>query len=648
MNERDPPIRGSPPRVLLERVIVVCDRYELAWRTGQQPTVADYLPDVSEPDRTAFLRELIALDLRLRRERGEGPTQQEYCGAFPERSELIESVFQSLSAETRPDETGPTLPSNRSGPDAITVEGPRVRGSGPVEALRTIGKYVVLNRIDGGGQGSVYRVLHPLLQGEFVLKLAHRRLDTDAPERASLINEGRTLVRLDHPGLARVIDLDLDGDRPFLVLEYVRGRTLEQYAAEAQPTPEQAARLVAELARTVAYLHAQGVVHQDIKPRNIVLDGAGRPRLIDFGLARLRQTWSDGWDVPTGGTPQFMAPEQAQARQESDAIGPACDVFALGGVLYFLLTGQTPFRGQTRQETLAAAAHCAFDRAALGAREVPPRLARIVLRAMAAAPADRHPDAASLARDLDRYVQGHRRARLVVALIAVTVPLMGLLLGLLGRDRDRNGDRDRTAPATPRIEALEIRHYRDDPVQGPLLIGLIGADSQHCWFDDAVRVRARLSAPAYGYLIALHPNGQTQLYYPENETTPPRRFLELSYPAGAELYSPLTDGTGLQAFALVVTEQPLPPYREWIDRGGALPWRPAGSDAEGVWRYDGRSFERLDPGQRSNPRRLAAPAPPFFVEACRSLATRPEVRSIQAWAFPVRPKATPATATPLG
>jgi serine/threonine-protein kinase len=123
----------------------------------------------------------------------------------------------------------------------------------------------------------------------------------------SVISEGRTLAQLDHPGLARVIDLDFEGDRPFLVPEYVRGCTLDRYAADEPPTPRRAAGLMAELARTVAYLHADGVVHQDIKPRNIVLGGAGPPRVIDFGLARLRQAWAPGRCAPAAPRPPSRA-----------------------------------------------------------------------------------------------------------------------------------------------------------------------------------------------------------------------------------------------------------------------------------------------------------------------------------------------------
>jgi serine/threonine protein kinase len=625
MSTQLPLNRGASPRELLRRVIEVCDRYEHAWRSGQQPAVTQYVPEVPEPERTEFLRELLALDIRLLRERGEDAPIQQYQCEFPDRSELIASVFQSLDGETRPD--GDTF-----------ENGAGITPSQPGAVPSRIGKYIVLNPIDSGGQGSVFRVLHPHLQGEFVLKLAHSQLDPDAPERAALISEGRTLVRLDHPGLARVIDLDLDADRPFLVLEYVRGRPLDRYAVDVRPGPKQAARLVAALARTVAYLHAQGVVHQDIKPRNIVLDGAGQPHLIDFGLARLQQTWSDGWNLPTGGTPQFMAPEQA--RLQDERVGPACDLFALGGVLYFLLTGKTPFAGQSRNETLAAASRCAFDRSLLHAPGIPRRLARIVLRAMAEEPTDRQRDAEALAGELDRYVKGYPRSRLAVALIAAAIPPLALITGL-----PRLKEQSAASIAPIRIDAMEIHHYRDDPAQGPVLIGIVGTDRQYCLLNDAVRIRAKLSTPAYGYLVALHPNGQTELYYPQSQSTPAPPFSELSYPSAADLYSPLTDGAGLQAFALIVTDRPLPPYREWIDRGGDLPWGPTGSIAEGVWRFDGRSFERLDPELRSQPRQFTVPAPALFARACRSLAARPEVRAIQAWAFPVRAKAEPVMPT---
>ena len=103
-------------------------------------------------------------------------------------------------------------------------------------------------------------------------------------------------------------------------------------------------------------------------------------------------------------------------------------------------------------------------------------------------------------------------------------------------------------------------------------------------------------------------------------------------------YSPLTDGTGLQGFALVASEEPLPPYREWSGGRGPLPWRPTGPEAEGVWRFDGRTVEPIGPVTRGVPRKLAGPGPPAFAATCRLLASRPQARAIEAWAFPVRGK----------
>lgn len=413
MNDGRASIQDTLPRSVRRRVVQVCDRYEQADRAGRGLRIEDCVADVPEPERPAVLRELIALDLRLRRERGEDPTPREYYDRFPDQTAPIESVFLSLALEAHRGKTDLTASRNPPGPDPRGADDTMDRADGPGMTPRTIGKYVILDQIDKGGQGRVFRVLHPQLQGEFVLKLAHRPLEPGSPRRGSLLAEGRILARLDHPNLARVVDLDFDCDFPFLVLECVRGRTLDRYAADDRPTPQQAARIVAELAQAVAYLHGQGVVHQDIKPRNVVLDGAGRPRLIDFGLAQLRQAWSDSRDMPSGGTPQFMAPEQA--RGESERVGPASDIFALGGLLYFLLTGRPPFDGATAGEARAQAARCAFDRTALRGRGIPRWLARTVLRAMAADPADRHPRAEDLARDLERFVALPRRLRRLVA-----------------------------------------------------------------------------------------------------------------------------------------------------------------------------------------------------------------------------------------
>src|SRR5262249_41641976 len=160
----------------------------------------------------------------------------------------------------------------------------------------------LLEELDKGGQGLVFRALHRDLRGEFALKLARRPLRLDPAGRDQLLEEGRLLARLSHPNLVRVIDLDLLGDRPYLGLEHVPARPWQRYPKEHRRPPREPARLVAALAGAVAYLHHQGVVHQDIKPKNILIDQQGQPRLIDLGLARLRHAWSDDLESGSGGT----------------------------------------------------------------------------------------------------------------------------------------------------------------------------------------------------------------------------------------------------------------------------------------------------------------------------------------------------------
>jgi predicted Ser/Thr protein kinase len=211
------------------------------------------------------------------------------------------------------------------GPAALAAA--RDRAEASAEIPGAIGRYLVVDRLGFGAQGEVFRVVHPKLGKNLVVKWSWEPVRAD--ERPALVDEGRLLVDLVHPNLVKVEDLDFHDNRPFLVMEYVPGRNLEQYAREEPVTPRRAAAIVGKLARALAVAHPRGIIHRDLKPRNILIDEAGEPRLIDFGLARLRHAWSDRPDAIWGGTLPFMAPEQA--RREHERTGPRSDVFGLGG-----------------------------------------------------------------------------------------------------------------------------------------------------------------------------------------------------------------------------------------------------------------------------------------------------------------------------
>jgi tRNA A-37 threonylcarbamoyl transferase component Bud32 len=288
----------------------------------------------------------------------------------------------------------------------------------------TIGKYLIVGKLGKGTQATAYRALHPVLHKELVIKYARKTLDASREERDALIREGRILADLDHPNLAKVLDLDLHDNRPFLVMEYHRGLNLEQCVAQRRLPPREAAAMIAPLARALAAAHRRGIVHQDVKPANILIDETGKPFVLDFGLARLRDAWSTAADQPDGGTVAYMAPEQA--RGDAAKIGPASDVFSLGAVLYFLLTGNPPFRAGDWYATMKQAGRCEFDAGALRGKGIPPRLAAICLRAMAAEPDQRYRRAEDMASDLERYLRRPRKLLVLAAAASLLLAAVAL------------------------------------------------------------------------------------------------------------------------------------------------------------------------------------------------------------------------------
>jgi hypothetical protein len=470
----------------------------------------------------------------------------------------------------------------------------------PIPAV--IGKYQVIDQFPPSGQAQVFRVVHLELRRDLVLKLANRPVDDDG--RAALVEEGRRLAELDHPSIVRVHDLDFHDGRPYLVMEYIRGRTLAQYAREERVTPRQAAALVAEIVGAVAFAHRRGIVHQDIKPANVLVDETGRPRLIDFGLAWQQDAWSGSGTPSEGGTFAYMAPEQARA--DVDRVRTLSDVFALGGLLYSLLTGKAPFASATTQRaSWERARRYDLDQAALKQPGIPRGLERICLKAMAAEPESRFPSADELRRALERYLLVRRAAPAVGAAavgLALLVPAWAFWPRLTDRATDKPAapiagggtiEARPTVPAALRVVRFDIRHYpKDDPKQGSLL----GVSSFQAREDDDVIVRAELSESAYSYLIAFRPDGTDELCDPEDESAHPVRKLEPSYPPPDktdERYR-LSEGAGLYAFALVVSRQPLPPYREWKQRIGPGPWAAKLPCESGmVWRDDDQGLQVL-------------------------------------------------------
>ncbi len=221
--------------------------------------------------------------------------------------------------------------------------------------------------------------------------------------------EAETLARLRHPHIVQVYEVGSQGGRPFFALEYIDGGPLSaRLTGQPQPARESAA-LLETLARAVQAAHQAGVVHRDLKPANVLLaeggEGFGAPKVSDFGLAKRVQV--DASLTRTGavlGTPSYMAPEQARA--EGKEVGPSCDVYALGGILYHLLTGRPPFVGSQPMEVLLQVVHDEPVRPRRLFPRAPRDLETICLKCLRKEPRRRYATAEALAEDLRRWLDG--------------------------------------------------------------------------------------------------------------------------------------------------------------------------------------------------------------------------------------------------
>jgi ABC-type amino acid transport substrate-binding protein len=366
----------------LLRVERACDQFEDAWLAGRRPGLDDLLRGALEGDRAALLGALLPLELYYRRAAGEDPTPDEYVLRFPDAAEVIAAAFTAPDAPTRSVSDTP----NRT---------PRPQIPG----------YELLAELGRGGMGVVYLARQVKLDRTVALKMILAGPHAGPAERARFVTEARATARMHHPHIVQIHEVGEADGLPYFVLEFVEGGSLAQKLDGTPQPPQAAARLVELLARAMAYAHERGIVHRDLKPGNVLLTTAGEPKITDFGLAKVIDL--DRSLTVTGavmGSPDYMAPEQA--RGATKTIGPAADVYALGVILFELLTGRLPFTAESPVALLrkVGSEQAPSPRALCAA--VPKELEAVCLRCLEKDPARRYPSATALSEDLGAFLAG--------------------------------------------------------------------------------------------------------------------------------------------------------------------------------------------------------------------------------------------------
>lgn len=262
----------------------------------------------------------------------------------------------------------------------------------------------ILGFVGGGGQGEVYRARHTALGRTVALKVLRAGQGTGPEHWARFRREGRVIARLDHPNIVRVYGFQESGGRLFLSMEYLAGGSLrDRLIGQGFFAPEAAVKLLRTLADAVEHAHRKGIVHRDLKPANVLFTLDGRPKIVDFGLAKVVDD-SASQQTRTGailGSPSYMAPEQASGKVSQ--VGPATDVYALGAILYELLTGRPPFSGESWLDTLDMVRFQPVAPPSHWRPNLPPGLENVCLKCLEKNLGERYPSAAALAQALQPF-----------------------------------------------------------------------------------------------------------------------------------------------------------------------------------------------------------------------------------------------------
>jgi hypothetical protein len=359
----------------------------------------------STPPRERRIEEAIA-DYLEAAEAGRAPGPEQWLARHPDLADQLRAFLADRASFLRAaGELAPPGPPPRSPANAAPLapsEAPA--GPSPLGTVRYFGDYELLEEIARGGMGVVYRARQITLNRPVALKMILAgQLASEADVRR-FRTEAEAAANLDHPNIVPIYEVGEHHGQQYFSMKLIDGGGLDQRMAEFVRDPRSAARLMATVARAVHHAHQRGILHRDLKPGNVLLDAAGQPHVTDFGLAK---RLADGPGATQSGaivgTPAYMAPEQARAER---LLTTAADVYALGAILYELLSGRPPFRAATPLDTVLQV----LDQEPAPPAALNPKadaeLAAVALKCLEKDPNRRYPSAAALAEELEGWLRG--------------------------------------------------------------------------------------------------------------------------------------------------------------------------------------------------------------------------------------------------
>jgi predicted Ser/Thr protein kinase len=414
----DHPLRQA---ALIELVKIDLER---RWQAGRKVLLDSYLKRYPELGSAYTVpADLILAEFRIRHQFGATADPAEYARRFPRQAPQLQRLIARMSegaptttprdrpaaepqAEVSTSRRSPATVRAAPAPAAPAPAAPAPAGG--AELPERFGRYRIIKQLGAGGMGRVYLAHDDQLDRQVALKVPHF-LPTDGSEVLERFRrEARAAAVIDHPNICPVYDVGERDGVHFVTMAYVEGKPLSEVIRGSAPLPlRPVVAIVRKLALAMQEAHAHGVIHRDLKPSNVMVNRRKEPVIMDFGLAR-RASAEDSRLTKSGsvlGTPAYMAPEQVAG--DVAAMGPGCDIYSLGVILYELSTGRVPFQGPV-MSVLAMVITQEPEPPSKLRPEVDAALEAICLKAMAKRPADRYASMAAMAAALEQYLKNDR------------------------------------------------------------------------------------------------------------------------------------------------------------------------------------------------------------------------------------------------